>query len=379
MIKLYTVDLEAFEDDLESGISRISNVAHPAIQVKGVAMSEEEKKKLYFKDNVKLRIASPVLIPMWIYRLDDEEYELQFTAEAVEAMAKKFMKNLNQNIPVFNDDHTDSVVNSYILEIYLLDSQAKVDMVNEEYGLILPLGSLFAVQQFIDEKTFYRIVDEGKVGFSIEGFVNTKIYKEQKLSKHSKKKKIMKKKLKFIGQKRTFVSASKRKKTKFEAINDEVIIVVEDELEEGAHVSVVEEIGEEPIEDFTGEIEVVDEDGDEVVLIIEDGDIEEIVEVEEIEEEVDTEAEVVVELEEEEEEKKEEELEEDAVASVNGDLAEAIDSMVEAIVDLKAEIAELKSLIKGVSEEEVIEVEMNRQNPKFSNSLLSFNRVFKNR
>ena len=64
-----TID-EAYGDGEDLGISQIAFTATPAIKVKGMAFSSNEKR--YFTDDVKMRIAAPALIPMEIYRCDQD-------------------------------------------------------------------------------------------------------------------------------------------------------------------------------------------------------------------------------------------------------------------------------------------------------------------
>ena len=160
---------------------------------------------------------------------------------------------------IFNLEHGDEIIDSYILEAILADTESKVNMIKESYGVDVPEGTFFIVQQFNNKNKFEEIVSKGQLGFSIEGFLgmelidNEKQIKQSKMNKNSKLTK-MKRKQKFVGTKRTFKSASKRK---LEEVleNDEVIVIVDD-LTEGAEAVVVEDVTDGPIEDFTGEVDV---------------------------------------------------------------------------------------------------------------------------
>lgn len=384
------VDDEYSENGEELGIDLISNVKTPAVKIKGVALSCDTIKDLRFTDDKKYRIAAPVMVPGDIYRNDTEEYMLRFTPEIIEKMAKKFMANLTRkNGGVFNLEHGNEMVDSYILESYLVDSETKVEMIKKEFGIELPLHSFFLVQQFNDKNKYNELVANGQTGFSLEGFLGMELVK---MSESEKKNKInlkltkMKKKLKFVGTKRVLKSASKKRLE--EVIETEELIIVADEIAENAEVVVVEDVTAGPIEDFTGEVDVV-VDGVSEVLIIENGVITEVVideapeatEDTEVEMETETEEEVVMESETEkvdEEIEMETEVEEEVVMeepteepSEEIEPKDKMEEVYEMIAELKAEIASLK---EPKVEEEVV---MNKS--KFTSALASFIEFNKNR
>jgi hypothetical protein len=147
-----TIDDIYAEDGEDLGYNKIAHTFKPAIKLKGAAFSAQVK-KLFFADDVKMRIAAPLMIPSKIYRYDEDtedEYYVEFTAEVIEQMYKKFMLNL-ENQEIFNDEHDDSVVQSYILESFLVDSEVKKKMVKEQYDIDVPLGSVFIVAQVKDK------------------------------------------------------------------------------------------------------------------------------------------------------------------------------------------------------------------------------------
>jgi hypothetical protein len=357
-------------------------------------LKQIDKEKMTFRnvcftDNKKYRIAAPVLVPDDIYRNDEDgEYFIRFTPQKIEELAKKFMSQLpNKNGSVFNLEHGDEMIDSFILEAILADTDSKINMIEESFGVIVPKGTFFVVQQFNDKDKFEELVSKGQIGFSIEGFLGMELIdnknqlKQSKMNKNSKLTK-MKKKQKFVGVKRTFKSASKRKLE--EIIQDEELIVIADELVEGAEVVIVEDVTEGAIEDFTGEVEVTVEGVNET-LIIEEGVITEIV-VEETEMESEEEKEEYSEEKEEEMESKEEELEteekEEMQEGVNPEAEEVsndvmtevmnvINPKFEEIYTMIAEIkAELDSMKTPSTEEEVA------MKKNFSTALITFNKKF---
>jgi len=411
---------ERYSDGEDLGIDLISNVKNPAVKIKGVAFKTHlstkdanlhpncrckvvngiikseidacdycqsldgqeylefnATKKISFVDNKKYRIAAPALVPDDIYRNDEDgEYFIRFTKEKIEQLAKKFMSQLpSKGDRVFNLEHGNEIIDSYILEAILADDESKVEMIKNSYGVEVPMGTFFIVQQFNNIEKFNELVSKDQMGFSIEGYLgmelidNNKI-KQSKMNKNSKLTK-MKRKQKFVGVKRTFKSASKRKLE--EVIETEELIIIVDELQEGAEVVVVEDVTAGPVEDFTGEVDVI-VDGVAETLIIESGVVTEIV-VEETTEEVametEKEEEVVMETEKEEEvvmetedEVKEEEMQEPTEEGV--DYTAKFDEIYNMIADLKAEL----DLLKAPKTEEVV------MKKNFSTALMSFNQKF---
>lgn len=171
-----TID-DAYSEGENLGIDLISYVKNPAVIIKGHAFSRVDKKKLEFADTKKYRIAAPALVPGDIYRNDEEgEYYLRFTEQKIEQLAKKFMKNLtSRKNGVFNLEHSNEMIDSYILESILADSDAKVKMIAEEYGVKVPKGTFFLVSQFNNKQMFEDIVANDQIGYSIEGFLGMEL------------------------------------------------------------------------------------------------------------------------------------------------------------------------------------------------------------
>ena len=172
MIPRYELSInpEFAEDGEELGIFQIANTENPAIMLKGVAFNAH-KKSVYFADDLKYRIAAPVLTPMDVYRKDEktgEEYYAVVTTEYIEQVFVDFMAKRTGGV-VFNDEHDESKeVPAYILETWLVENP-ETDKSKTVYGLDVPQGSWFAVQQFTDKQVYKQFVKEGKTGFSIHG------------------------------------------------------------------------------------------------------------------------------------------------------------------------------------------------------------------
>jgi hypothetical protein len=175
-----TIDDE-YSDGENLGIEMIAFTNMPAIKVKGLAFSSE--KKMLFADDVKYRISAPAMIPMDIYRRDSEEgdYYVQFTADVIEKIHAKFMADL-RNRDIFNLEHdTEKKVPAYILETWIVDNPTK-DKAFSTFGIEVPEGTLMVTAQVTDPEYYNKLVEEGQVGFSIEGFLGLKLSEQIKLN-----------------------------------------------------------------------------------------------------------------------------------------------------------------------------------------------------
>jgi hypothetical protein len=175
-----TIDKQYAEDGQELGIDMIAFTSTPAIIVKGMAYNSQQK-VFRFNDDVKQRITAPVMIPMEIYRRDEEdgyEYTTRFTAEVIEELHAKLMKDLH-NKDLFNIDHNaENKVPAYILEAWIVES--KEDKAYSKYNLDVPIGTLMMTAQVTDKEYYDELVKSDRVGFSIEGYLGMKLKEEFK-------------------------------------------------------------------------------------------------------------------------------------------------------------------------------------------------------
>lgn len=181
-LPIYKITIEdEYADGENLGIEMIAFTNMPAIKVKGMAFNSE--KKMMFADDVKYRITAPAMIPMDIYRRDSEEgdYYVQFTADVIEKIHAKFMADL-RNRDIFNLEHdTDKKVPAYILETWIVDNPTK-DKAFSTFGIEVPEGTLMVTAQVTDPDYYNKLVEEGQVGFSIEGFLGLKLSEQLNLN-----------------------------------------------------------------------------------------------------------------------------------------------------------------------------------------------------
>jgi hypothetical protein len=237
-----TIDPE-YSDGEDLGIEQIAFTSNPAIKVRGLAF--ENVAKRFFSDNLKYRVTAPAMIPMEIYRRDDDgEYYVQFDEQTIEQIYVKFMKDLS-NRNVFNLEHDQSKeVPAYILEAWIVENPTQ-DKALTTYGIEVPKGTLMLTAQITDVDYYNKLVEDEQVGFSIEGFLG------MKLSKHLKQNNM------------NFPDGEHLLEGKIYVVKDgEVIEIKEVEKEEVEMAEVTEEVTEEVAMEDTSvtEEEVVEEE-----------------------------------------------------------------------------------------------------------------------
>jgi hypothetical protein len=237
-----TIDPE-YSDGEDLGIEQIAFTSNPAIKVRGLAFANVSKR--FFSDNLKYRVTAPAMIPMEIYRRDDDgEYYVQFDEQTIEQIYVKFMKDLS-NRNVFNLEHDQSKeVPAYILEAWIVENPTQ-DKALTTYGIEVPKGTLMLTAQITDVDYYNKLVEDEQVGFSIEGFLG------MKLSKHLKQNNM------------NFPDGEHLLEGKIYVVKDgEVIEIKEVEKEEVEMAEVTEEVTEEVAMEDTSvtEEEVVEEE-----------------------------------------------------------------------------------------------------------------------
>jgi len=241
-----TIDDAHKTGDEDLGIDMIAFTSDPAVLVKGVAFKSVRKE--YFADDKKYRITAPAMIPMDIYRRDEDgEYEVTFTEEVIDAMHNKFMANLN-NKDLFNLEHNaEQKVPAYILEAWIVENP-KQDKAYSTFGIEVPKGTLMVTAQITDKDYYNKLVENNQTGFSIEGFLGLTV-PSNNLNKYNMSN------TDFTpeeGKQYVFVDG------KFSEVKEEVMAEVSEEVVESemAEVPQEEEMAEVPQEEVTEEVVV---------------------------------------------------------------------------------------------------------------------------
>lgn len=185
-------DSEDTEEEGETpkkyGWRRVGIMKRPAVVIKGMAFGSEEEQEMAFADDLKLRIAAPLCVPMVIPRKaitgeDGQEefnegkpFEVEFTPENIEEMLVKFMADPTNLIDMFDYEHEyevdmdkSKILPCYLLEIWIVGKQPLKDRSFSEFGVRVPVGTVFAVIQFTDAEVFRKLVSEGCTGLSVQG------------------------------------------------------------------------------------------------------------------------------------------------------------------------------------------------------------------
>ena len=235
-----TIDPEYSENGEDLGIEQIAFTSTPAIKVMGMAFNSQIK-PMIFTDDLKYRIVAPALIPMEIYRKDDEdgkEYYVKFTIEEIEKIHSKFMRDMS-NKDLFNLEHdTDKTVPAYVLEAWIVDNPTK-DKAYSSFGIQVPTGTLMVTAQVTDVEYYNHLVDNDQVGFSIEGYLGMK--------------------LKEVTQLKTDINMNKLPDGEH-TIDGKIYVVVDGEITEIRDAEVVEASEEVALEDTVVEEEEVVEE-----------------------------------------------------------------------------------------------------------------------
>lgn len=146
-----------------------SLVTSPAVEETFVAFNEEKPLVEKFADEKKHMVTGVVAIPNKpIYRRteDGDEYDIVFSAEAIEAMAKDFLKEYRQHeVTLQHQENADGV--------YLVEQWIKTDAVYDKsiaVGLSreLPVGSWIQTY-YVDSNDVWKRIESGELqGFSLE-------------------------------------------------------------------------------------------------------------------------------------------------------------------------------------------------------------------
>jgi hypothetical protein len=145
---------------------------------------------LRFEDEEKGILVGPAMIPnMAIPRIDDEgkPYDVVFSAETIEEIAKKYMKEARTND--VNQDHKEKDAGTYVFETWLIEDP-KTDKANTVYGFNLPKGTWMVKMQIEDPQVRKRVKAGELRGFSVEG-VFSDLAEIEAMKKYMKIKKIL--------------------------------------------------------------------------------------------------------------------------------------------------------------------------------------------
>ena len=157
---LVTVDSEAFACSL---------VTNPAVEEMFVSFSEDKPLIEKFADEKKHMITGVVAIPQKpIFRRgkNGEEFDIVFSAEAIEKMSKDFLKNYRQSeVTLQHQEETDGV---YLVEQWIKSDDVYDKSIAVGLSRELPVGSWIQTY-YVDSNDVWERIQNGELrGFSLE-------------------------------------------------------------------------------------------------------------------------------------------------------------------------------------------------------------------
>lgn len=247
------------------GILKISLVDMPAVESNWIAMAEDKKPlKFSVQDEDKHLITGVVMradFPIYRYNEQMGEYYIRYSKDTIRLMAEKMLFDNNQNN--INLQHTDGtdVDGVNLIELFIKDTDKGI---NPSGFDDIEDGSLFATYKVENDEVWQSIKDGTFQGFSLEGYFSlqetSEYVKNNKTNKRSKMSKL-KEALKSLLQ-------------EFGSINtDKGNLEYEGELEVGTEVTIDGAAAED------GEYKTEDK-----VIVVAEGKVTEIREIEVVEE-----------------------------------------------------------------------------------------------
>lgn len=249
----------AIISDDNEGILVISLVDAPATETNWMCFKEQENIKFSIVNEDEHILAGVVMVadkPIYRIAPDGTEFYIVFSKDVIKRMAEKMLDdNTFNNIDIQHDGNIIPHDKVKLVELFIADEAKGI----KPNYLDVPDGSLLANYKIYDEQLWQMAKSGTLNGFSLEGVFTTVRYEQNKNNKHTKMSKI-KEMLKSI-----LVQLG-------EVTTDKGILTYDGELAVG--VEVKNEDGSKPAD---GEYKV----GEDKVIVLKDGYVDEIREIEE--------------------------------------------------------------------------------------------------
>ena len=156
-----------------------SLVTNPAVEELFVSFSEDKQIVEKLADNAKHMVTGIVAIPEKpLYRnKNGEEYDIVFSADAIESMAKKFMKNFRQmNVTL---QHQEDATGIYMVEQWIKTDQEHDKSIALGFSSDIPNGTWFQTY-YVDSNDVWDRITSGELrGFSLECVLGVEEIEEQ--------------------------------------------------------------------------------------------------------------------------------------------------------------------------------------------------------
>ena len=249
----------ALISDDNEGIFVISLVDAPATETNWMCFKEQENIKFSIVNEDEHILAGVVMVadkPIYRIAPDGTEYYIVFSKDVIKRMAEKMLDdNTFNNIDIQHDGNIIPRDKVKLVELFIADEEKGI----KPNYLDVPDGSLLANYKIYDDELWNMAKSGVLNGFSLEGVFSTIRYEHNKNIKHNKMSKI-KEMIKSI-----LVQLG-------EVTTDKGILTYDGELAKG--VEVKNEDGSKPAD---GEYKI----DDDKYIVVKDGFVEEIKEVEE--------------------------------------------------------------------------------------------------
>ena len=156
-----------------------SLVTNPAVEELFVAFSEDKEFVEKLADNSKHMVTGVVAIPEkpLLRNNNGEVYDIIFSADAIESMAKKFMKNFRQmNVTL---QHQEDATGIYMVEQWIKRDKEHDKSVALGFSKDLPVGTWFQTYYVDSNNVWDRITNQELRGFSLECVLGVEEIEEQ--------------------------------------------------------------------------------------------------------------------------------------------------------------------------------------------------------
>lgn len=156
-----------------------SLVTDPAVEELFVAFSEDKRFVEKLADSTKHMVTGVVAVPdKPIYRNNGtEEYEIVFSKDAIESMAKKFMKNIRQkNVTLQHEEDAEGI---YMVEQWIKTDASHDKSVALGFSADIPTGTWFQ-SYYVDSNEIWNRITSGELrGFSLECVLGVEEFEKQ--------------------------------------------------------------------------------------------------------------------------------------------------------------------------------------------------------
>ena len=171
-------------DDEQLGLTAVSFVKDPAIQIDFLAMEKQRAENMiWFSKHFKHEIVSPILVPNQLIlrqAKDGSIYYIRWTEEAIANAAAKYLANgfwhnVTIEHPMFYDEnltYEDVLEEDVYLQRMWLVQDPKNDDAHKLYGFDVPKGTLMVKYKIYNKALWQKIINKEVLGLSIEAFTN---------------------------------------------------------------------------------------------------------------------------------------------------------------------------------------------------------------